>query len=632
MVRAALSICVAAAAACLAPTGWASAASPISWSAPERVLPGSIEFTGVACPSSELCVAVDNEGGIVTSADPSGGVAMWHGAHLPAATLSGVTCPSTKLCLAWGAEGIESSTDPAVGAGAWTRKTIDPGSHVDAVSCPDISLCLAITGANSLFTSTDAGAGAGARWKLEMPHIDASHSRKFGPTTIAALTCPSVELCVAVDSAGRVLTSTHPTRNGPWNVADVDPQVVTAPGVEGIGPGSPSIAPTVVDAALTSVSCPSTRLCVAVDEFGTIAYSTDPTGEARAWRLSNEHPEVLRHSKGDVSCASVSLCVYVGPLGLSGYTPGSVRVAAGPPELISSYSTRRIDENYLNAVACAPTNICVAVDSDASVIVGTYAPPANPAALASEGASARSGSAPALSTQASTAARPAPCAVRGHVIAGVAHSRVISVSGDVVVYRVRHEQEGVRLDTVWVCERRDNRAVRIGNDEWVPIENLGEGHVANKTLEHLQIAGPWVLATQTGDQDEGGCFKYEVSNCDGPRNTLILANAALGLAGSLASIRDYVDELSEGGYVKTPTKTWTRTLLSPQGAVAWLEESGSGPVKTTSLYGCLAQAIQGKIGCSVRTHAEGEIEPDSVQLSRTTLTWMVGGSAQSAVL
>jgi hypothetical protein len=78
--------------------------------------------------------------------------------------------------------------------------------------------------------------------------------------------------------------------------------------------------------------------------------------------------------------------------------------------------------------------------------------------------------------------------------------------------------------------------------------------------------------------------------------------------------------------------TWTRTLLSPQGAVAWLEDSGSGSVKTTSLYGCLGHAVHGKIGCAVRTHAEGDIEPGSVALSQTTLTWMVGGRAQAAVL
>jgi len=222
--------------------------------------------------------------------------------------------------------------------------------------------------------------------------------------------------------------------------------------------------------------------------------------------------------------------------------------------------------------------------------------------------------------------------VHGHVIAGVAHSRVISVSGDVVVYRVRHQQEEVRVDTVWVCDRRDRRGVRIGNDEWVPVENL-EGSVANRTLEHMHIAGSWVLATQTGDEDEQACFKYEVSSCNGPSNTLVLANAALGLAGSLASIRDYVwEQNSENKYVTTPKRTWSHTLLSPAGAVAWLEEFGSESAKTTSLYGCLAHSVHGKIGCSTRTHAEGEIEPDSVRLSQTTLTWMAGGSAQTAVL
>jgi hypothetical protein len=124
----------------------------------------------------------------------------------------------------------------------------------------------------------------------------------------------------------------------------------------------------------------------------------------------------------------------------------------------------------------------------------------------------------------------------------------------------------------------------------------------------------------------------EMSSCNGPSNTLVIANAGQGLAGSLASIRDYVEEPSKLGYVKTPTKAWTRTLLSPQGGVAWLEESGSASVKTTSLYGCLARAEHGRIGCAARTYAHGAIEPDSVGPSQRTLTWTVGGSAQAAVL
>jgi len=238
----------------------------------------------------------------------------------------------------------------------------------------------------------------------------------------------------------------------------------------------------------------------------------------------------------------------------------------------------------------------------------------------------------ALAGWSASAQASVPCMVRGHAIAGVPHSRVISVKGAVVVYRVRREPELLRVDTIWACDRKDNRGVRIGTDEWLPIENLGEGHIPNKTLEHVQIAGPWVLATQTEDEDEEGCYKYEMSNCNGPGNTLVIANAAQGFSGNFASIRDYVEEPTRVGYVKTPTKAWTRTLLSPQGAVAWLEESGPESAKVTSLYGCLAQPQHGKIVCAAPVHAEGAIEPDSVRLSQTTLTWMVGGSSHAAVL
>jgi len=238
----------------------------------------------------------------------------------------------------------------------------------------------------------------------------------------------------------------------------------------------------------------------------------------------------------------------------------------------------------------------------------------------------------ALAGSCASAQASVTCTVRGHVVAGVAHSRIIAVKGEVVVYRVRRESERQRLDTIWVCDRGHGRAVRIGLDEWVPIEDLGEGHIPNKTLEHVQVAGPWVLATQTEDEDDAGCFKYEVSACNGPSNTLVIANATQGLTASVASIDDYVEEPSSMGYVKSPTKAWTRTLLSPAGAVAWLEEAGSGSARTTSLYGCLAQAVHRKLGCSTSTYAEGAIEPDSIRLSGSTLTWMLGGHPQTAIL
>ncbi len=373
----------------------ADAASPITWSGAVRVLPGfeppafgeqptSVsEFRDIACPTTTLCVAVDDQSDVVTSGNPTGGAATWSRTHWPSAALSGVTCRSARLCITWGSKGIESSIDPAGGADAWTHTSIGHGS-VDAVACPTTSLCLTIAGANTLFVSTDPGAGKDARWKLALSHIDASYARAFGHSTVTGLACPSVRLCVAVDTAGRVLSSTHPTRTTAWSVTDVDPRAEIEPGLpaspgspaeHGIPglPGTPAIPPTFVDASLTSISCPSITFCTAVDIFGTIAYSSDPAAGARAWRLSNAHPQHLRRDTStDVSCASASLCVYVGSEGLSGHSPGSVRVLAGPPDRPPSYSTRRIDSTYVAAVACAPTRFCVAVDDDASLIVGTF--------------------------------------------------------------------------------------------------------------------------------------------------------------------------------------------------------------------------------------------------------------------
>lgn len=60
----------------------ARAANSLSWSAPELVdhqypYAQSAELTGVACPSSGLCVAVDSYGNVVTTTNPTGGASAW---------------------------------------------------------------------------------------------------------------------------------------------------------------------------------------------------------------------------------------------------------------------------------------------------------------------------------------------------------------------------------------------------------------------------------------------------------------------------------------------------------------------------------------------------------------------------
>jgi hypothetical protein len=109
---------------------------------------GSVQITGVTCPTATNCVAVDNNADVVTSTDPGGGPAAWtfenlvpfeaesadHGQFVKNA-LWGASCVSTSLCVLVGANSrIFSATDPfaapapSSGGGKATRKR--PRTHL----------------------------------------------------------------------------------------------------------------------------------------------------------------------------------------------------------------------------------------------------------------------------------------------------------------------------------------------------------------------------------------------------------------------------------------------------------------------------------------------------------------------
>src|ERR1019366_9950291 len=83
-----------------------AAGSPLTWSAPERVdhqppFGYPTPLGGPSCPSSGLCVAVDNRGNLVTSSNPTGGAAAWTVTDVDGSNgLDGVSCPSSGLCVA----------------------------------------------------------------------------------------------------------------------------------------------------------------------------------------------------------------------------------------------------------------------------------------------------------------------------------------------------------------------------------------------------------------------------------------------------------------------------------------------------------------------------------------------------
>jgi hypothetical protein len=132
-----------------------------------------------------------------------------------------------------------------------------------------------------------------------------------------------------------------------------------------------------VESIFWGVSCASPSLCVVVGTNGTIASTTNPTGDGSGWTAV--HPEGYLGSpsgtsgviypgnaiKG-VSCPSTSLCVAAGP-------QGNIWASADPTGPVSTWveAALGLAATHMNAVSCPTTTLCVAVSQHGKVIWST---------------------------------------------------------------------------------------------------------------------------------------------------------------------------------------------------------------------------------------------------------------------
>jgi hypothetical protein len=224
---------------------------------------GGVAITAVACPALNLCVALDAHGQVMHSSNPTAGAKYWsHATRIDPATepgggyagFSAISCPSTQLCVAVDNDvdgQVAYTTDPGGPASDWKLTTIGSGVILDAISCPTASLC--VIGGSERYYSTDPTGGASA-W-TEIGSLDGASSM------FASFSCDGITLCVGVGygNAGTGLaagTSTLATAGGTWTGSYV-----------GNDPPSPDTG--LVD----SVACPARNFCVAVDGASD-AYST----------------------------------------------------------------------------------------------------------------------------------------------------------------------------------------------------------------------------------------------------------------------------------------------------------------------------------------------------------------------
>lgn len=317
---------------------------------------GETYILGVSCPSTSLCVAVDAAGKVLTSSEPAGGEHAWASTEVDSHALIGVSCSSESLCVAFDSVGnVLTSTEPTTGKSAWSTAHVDPDNILWGVSCT-VSLCVVVNGYGNALTSANPTQG-GDSWITT--HVDSSN-----PVGLTSISCASTSLCVAADSGGNevedVVTSTDPIG----------------------GTGAWTTTPLRETGFLSSVSCPSTTLCIAGNHSKALFTSTDPTGGASAWIYQTEYawpPIESPNAKyfgplASVSCASVSFCV----ADLDSYNDFDTLATSTDP--IGGGSAWLATTPYIMGdrsgkpilgVSCASVSLCVAADGAGSVLTST---------------------------------------------------------------------------------------------------------------------------------------------------------------------------------------------------------------------------------------------------------------------
>lgn len=322
-----------------APTAADAAPSPPTWSAPALIdhqppFSAAHVAAAISCPTTTLCVAVDNDGYAVTSHDPTSATPTWSVPRLidpTSSPVTGVSCPSTTLCVATTINGyMIRSTNPAAETPTWsTPLMVDPvpdgtpPNWLTAISCPSTTLCVAVDGQSNAVISTNPAADDPV-WTRSPARLTANF--------LASVSCASSALCVAVDEMGALAITTNPTAATPTWTAYAN-----------------------VDAArrFTGISCPSTTLCVAVDANGNAVTSTNPTAASPSWSVTSASTRGLRA----VACPSTALCIGVG-------IGGNLTVSTNPAAAQWTQKGAIAGTRTLTAISCPTTSLCQALLSN----------------------------------------------------------------------------------------------------------------------------------------------------------------------------------------------------------------------------------------------------------------------------
>ena len=299
--------------------------------------------------------------------------------------LEDVTCPTTTLCVAADNQGnILTSTNPTGGSADWTSRFLSqPGGVIGPITCGSASFCATSSGPSGsvIYVSSDPTGGSAA-WRRTVDIV-------LQPS---ALSCPSTHLCVAFGENGgkiQIATSTDPTARKPsWKLTspnkpdaaitgltcvttkfcvavDSNGNVLTATDPAG-GAADWHLVNINGSSPLGQITCPTTSFCAAISG-GLLAYSTDPMGGAAAWKLTTSAPVASR----GLDCLSASFCAAYA-------SNGDVLTTTDPAAGAGTWqSTAAAGQGEINGLSCPSLQLCVVADNGGEVLTATN-PASNP--------------------------------------------------------------------------------------------------------------------------------------------------------------------------------------------------------------------------------------------------------------
>jgi hypothetical protein len=267
-------------------------------------------------------------------------------------SLKGVACPTSEACVAVGQQEPVSGTISTLGehftAGTWRLDTTpNPGSGIDpllAVSCSSTTACTAV-GSTAARTGAIAERWNGTSWALQ---TTAEASTK----NFEGVECYSAEGCIAVSGVGAGALSEI------WNGREWRTLTVPNP-PEPSGEGRETRAD-----RLVSVACTSSTFCLAVgrmlvrfeEEIFRVRYPLAETWNGSEWRAQSM-PATTEYDLQDVSCTSTTFCMTVG----QNRGTSSLALSWNGTEWTTRETPTVGTRSILLSISCTSTTSCAAV-------------------------------------------------------------------------------------------------------------------------------------------------------------------------------------------------------------------------------------------------------------------------------